>query len=65
MAFGEVGLSGEIRAVQNAQARVMEAARLGFTHIILPTQNCSGLTVPDGVTLTGVRTVREAYEAVH
>ncbi len=65
MAFGEIGLSGEIRAVQNAQARVMEAARLGFTHILLPTQNTAGLTVPDGVTLTGVRTVREAYEAVH
>lgn len=64
MAFGEIGLSGEIRAVSNAQMRVNEAARLGFTHIVLPAQNRKGLTAPDGVTLTGVRTVREAYEAV-
>ncbi len=64
MAFGEIGLSGEIRAVSNAQMRVNEAARLGFTHIVLPAQNIKGLDAPDGVTLTGVRTVREAYEAV-
>ena len=64
MAFGEIGLSGEVRAVSNAQMRVNEAARLGFTHIVLPAQNSKGLTAPDGVTLTGVRTVREAYEAV-
>lgn len=64
MAFGEIGLSGEIRAVSNAQMRVNEAARLGFTHIVLPAQNINGLHAPDGVTLTGVRTVREAYEAV-
>ncbi len=64
MAFGEIGLSGEVRAVSNAQMRVNEAARLGFTHILLPAQNIKGLDAPDGVTLTGVRTVREAYEAV-
>ena len=64
MAFGEIGLSGEVRAVSNAQMRVNEAARLGFTHIVLPAQNSKGLTAPEGVTLTGVRTVREAYEAV-
>ena len=65
LAFGEVGLSGEVRAVSNAQSRVYEAARLGFTQIILPAHNVDGLQVPDGVTLTGVRTVREAYEAIH
>lgn len=63
-AFGEIGLSGEVRAVNHCQSRVNEAARLGFTHIILPEQNCHGLHTPDGVTLTGVRTVREAYESV-
>ncbi len=65
MAFGEIGLSGEVRTVSNAAARVQEAARLGFTHIILPEKNVNGLTAPDGVTLIGVRTVREAYEAVN
>jgi len=65
MAFGEIGLAGEIRAVSGAQSRVNEAARLGFTRILLPAQNLQGLSVPDGVTLCGVRTVREAYESVN
>lgn len=65
MAFGEIGLSGEVRTVSNAAARVQEAARLGFTHILLPEKNVNGLIAPDGVTLIGVRTVREAYEAVN
>ena len=65
MAFGEIGLAGEIRAVSGAQSRVNEAARLGFTRILLPAQNLQGLSAPDGVTLCGVRTVREAYESVN
>lgn len=65
LAFGEIGLSGEVRAVNNAQARVNEAARLGFTRILLPAHNSRGLNAPDGVTLIPVRTVREAYEAVN
>lgn len=64
MAFGEIGLSGEVRAVSRAQARVSEAARMGFTNILLPAHNLKGLEAPDGVTLIGVRTVREAYESV-
>ena len=64
LAFGEIGLAGEVRAVNAAQQRVNEAARLGFTRIILPTHNLDGLLSPDGVTLVGVRTVREAYEAI-
>ncbi len=65
LAFGEIGLSGEVRAVNAAQQRVNEAARLGFTRIILPMHNLDGLFSPDGVTLIGVKTVREAYEAIH
>lgn len=65
VAFGEIGLSGEVRAVNNAQARVSEAARLGFTRILLPAHNSQGLEAPRGVTLIPVRTVREAYEAVN
>ena len=36
LAFGEIGLAGEIRGVSQAQARISESARLGFTKIILP-----------------------------
>jgi DNA repair protein RadA/Sms len=36
IAFGEIGLSGEVRAVSHIDYRVKEAVRLGFTKIILP-----------------------------
>ena len=37
--FGEVGLAGEVRPVQRGQERLKEAAKLGFTHAIIPTAN--------------------------
>lgn len=63
-AFGEVGLAGEIRAVSHAQARVEEAARLGFTRVILPYHNLRSVKKRDGIELVGARTIREAYEAL-
>ena len=63
-AFGEVGLSAEIRAVSQAQRRVMEAARLGLKRCILPESCLEGLTVPPGMKATGVRTLRQAVNAV-
>ena len=62
VAFGEVGLAGEIRAAANAEARVAEAARLGFTRILVPQQNLRGLSSPSGIEVVGVGTLREAYE---
>ena len=63
-AFGEVGLSAEIRAVPQAQRRVLEAARLGLKTCILPEPCLDGLTVPDGMKVVGVRTLRQAVNAV-
>ena len=58
IAFGEIGLSGEVRAVSHIDYRVKEAVRLGFTKIILPKKNVSShLTVPDGVELIGVTNI--------
>jgi DNA repair protein RadA/Sms len=37
--FGEVGLAGEVRPVQRGQERLKEAAKLGFTHAIVPSAN--------------------------
>jgi DNA repair protein RadA/Sms len=37
--FGEVGLAGEVRPVQRGQERLKEAAKLGFTHAIVPKAN--------------------------
>ncbi len=62
IAFGEVGLAGEVRAVSQAQQRVQEAARLGFTKCILPHACLKGLQKVDGVEIYGVKTLRQAVE---
>lgn len=66
LAFGEIGLSGEIRAVSHVQARVTEAARLGFQTCLLPEHNLVSLPNPNGygIRLIGVKTVRQAFEAL-
>ena len=61
--FGEIGLAGEIRAVSNAQMRINEAVRLGFTKIILPYHNLKGVSCDDAE-LIGVKNIRQAFEAV-
>lgn len=60
IAFGEIGLSGEVRAVSHIDYRVKEAIRLGFTKIILPKKNLSSrLKAPEGVDLIGVSNIYE------
>ena len=58
--FGEVGLSGEVRAVSQAEQRVREAAKLGFTSCILPQVCLDKMKPVEGIKLHGVRNVREA-----
>jgi len=61
IAFGEIGLAGEVRAVSHIEYRVKEAVRLGFTKIVLPKKNVtSRLKVPLGVELLGVSNIYEA-----
>ena len=58
IAFGELGLSGEVRAVSHIEYRVKEAVRLGFTKIILPKKNLTkSLKVPSAVELCGVSNI--------
>ncbi len=65
MAFGEIGLAGELRSVQRAQQRVLEAQRLGFKKCILP---LSALKMLDKthirIPLVGVKNIRGAFKAV-
>mgnify|MGYP005749945637 FL=1 len=58
--FGEVGLSGEVRAVSQAAQRVNEAAKLGFTSCVLPKVCLDRMKPVPGMKLIGVSTVREA-----
>lgn len=61
IAFGEIGLSGEVRAVSHIEYRVKEAVRLGFTKIVLPKKNISpALKVPENVQLIGVTNIYQA-----
>ena len=61
IAFGEIGLSGEVRAVSHIEYRVKEAVRLGFTKIVLPEKNLTkALKVPEGVELCGVSNIYQA-----
>ena len=60
--FGEVGLSGEVRAVSMPSQRVAEAKKLGFTTCILPKVCMDGLQQTGGIRLVGVSNVREAID---
>ena len=64
VAFGEVGLSGEVRAVSMAQQRVREAKKLGFETVILPRVCENTVGKADGVELVFVSTIAEAVEAI-
>ena len=64
VAFGEIGLTGEIRSVSNADLRISEAARMGFKRVIVPYHNLSSLTKRDNIEVIGVKTVREAFEEI-
>jgi DNA repair protein RadA/Sms len=60
--FGEVGLSGEVRAVSMPAQRVAEAKKLGFTACIMPKVCIDSLQDVSGIHIIGVNNVREAIE---
>ena len=62
--FGEVGLSGEVRAVAQAEVRLKEASRIGFKNAIIPKGNAERLKNNFGLTVTGVKNVEEAIENI-
>ena len=65
-AFGEVGLSGEIRSVGQAMARIKEASSLGFETVVCPQGNIALLEKEElrGVKLLGVKNIQEAIDKV-
>lgn len=60
--LGEVGLTGEIRAISNLAQRLQEVHRLGFTKCMIPKQGTSQVAEPDNLELIRVRNIREAIE---
>jgi DNA repair protein RadA/Sms len=61
--FGEVGLTGEVRAVSRAEQRVKEAHKLGFKRVIMPEQSMKGWQPPKDIQIIGVTTVAQALKA--
>lgn len=59
-AIGELGLTGEIRAVNQLNQRLSEIRRLGFTQCLIPRSGTQNLRPPQGLELLRVRNLREA-----
>lgn len=64
LAFGEVGLSGEVRSVSMAQTRVKEAAKLGFHTCIVPAVCVQAIGQVPGMKIIGVSSVSEAIDVI-
>ncbi len=66
IAFGEIGLAGEIRAVSHCEQRVSEAYRLGFEKCIIPFHNYKGLSkeLKVNADIVPVRTIRDPFRAL-
>lgn len=62
MIFGEVGLSGEVRAVSMPALRVAEAKRLGFKTCIIPSVSLKSVGDEKGITIIGVKSVKDAMQ---
>ena len=64
VAFGELGLAGECRAVSELERRVNEAARLGFTQAVIPERNSDRLHLDGNIQLIPVKSVYEALRVL-
>ncbi|MBN2654376.1 MAG: DNA repair protein RadA, partial [Nitrospirae bacterium] len=62
--FGEVGLSGEVRAVAHAEARLKEASKIGFKDAVIPKGNADRLKQNFNINITGVKNVDEALQHI-
>lgn len=62
--FGEVGLSGEVRAVNMPEQRVAEAKKLGFTTCIMPEVSREVVKNIKGIKIIGVKTINEALQVL-
>jgi len=60
--FGELGLSGEIRAVPQAERRISEAQQLGFKRCILPQNNLNKIKSKSKMNLLGVNYITEVLQ---
>jgi len=60
--LGEVGLTGEVRAIGQVDTRLSESRKMGFTRCLVPASNLKRLPEIKGIAITGVKTVSEVVE---
>ncbi|MEK6192774.1 MAG: DNA repair protein RadA, partial [Deltaproteobacteria bacterium] len=60
--LGEVGLTGEVRAIGQIDNRVAEIRKMGFSRCLVPFSNLKRMSKVDGLELVGVKTVEAAIE---
>ncbi len=63
-AFGEIGLSGEVRSVSMIEQRIREAAKLGLTNCVIPQSCIKQVKNIEGIKLTGVSSVQDAIDLI-
>ena len=66
IAFGEIGLAGEVRSVVCCEQRVAEAARLGFSRCVIPKNNLKNISpkLKKQIEIVPVENIRQAFEAL-
>jgi DNA repair protein RadA/Sms len=64
VAMGEVGLTGEVRAVSQIEKRLLECAKMGFKNAVIPKTNLKGLSIPQGMSVHGAASVFDALEVL-
>jgi DNA repair protein RadA/Sms len=62
--LGEVGLTGEVRAIGQVDSRVAEAGKMGFNRCVVPEGNFKRLRGINGVTVAGIKSVAEAVDMI-
>ena len=62
--LGEIGLTGELRAVNRVDRRVQEAQKLGFSQCVVPQAHLKSLRVPEGIRVFGAANIQELLELV-
>jgi len=60
--LGEIGLTGEVRAIGQVDTRIAESRKMGFNRCLLPKNNLKRLPDIDGIEIEGVKTVAEVVE---
>lgn len=65
IAFGEIGLGGELRNISHTEQRLSEAQRMGFEKCILPAQSLKGIDISKySMKIVGVRSIRQAFKEI-